>query len=73
MLVSAIPYFFRKPKMREIVLIKEQGRKNFIKRISQVKDNKYFVVGDNKKNSLDSRKFGWVAKEQILGKMIFVL
>ena len=38
-----------------------------------LKDDEYFVVGDNRENSLDSRKFGPVEKKQILGKTHYVL
>jgi len=31
----------------------------------------YFVMGDNSANSLDSRYYGTVAKEKILGRMVF--
>lgn len=33
-----------------------------------IPENMYFVLGDNRKNSLDSRTFGFISKEQIIGK-----
>lgn len=45
--------------------------KIIIKRVFKIKDNKYFLVGDNQKNSTDSRGFGLVDKKSIIGKMIF--
>ena len=38
-----------------------------------LKSNEYFVMGDNRENSLDSRYFGPVDKEQILGNTNFVI
>ena len=34
----------------------------------EVSDNGYFVLGDNRSNSMDSRVFGEFSKKQILGK-----
>jgi signal peptidase I len=35
--------------------------------------NEYFVIGDNYGNSLDSRMFGSIRKEQIIGKIPVVI
>lgn len=37
----------------------------------QVKDNQYFVMGDNRPNSLDSRRFGPIDKDLIVGRAFF--
>jgi nickel-type superoxide dismutase maturation protease len=66
---SSIPYVFRNPRVGDIVILLH-GR-CIIKRIARIKENKVFVVGDNKKQSSDSRNFGWIGKEKIIGKVIF--
>lgn len=37
----------------------------------QLKENEYFVLGDNRNNSTDSRVWGAVYQEQITGEVVF--
>lgn len=67
-LVNRLSYFFRKPKLRDIVVLKRETY--IIKRIAAIKGNQIFIIGDNKKESKDSREFGWVSKKEIVGKVI---
>lgn len=71
-LVSSIPYLFSKPKINDIVAFrKKKTGKIFIKRIADIDKGKYFVKGDNEKDSVDSRSFGWIDKKEIIGKVIY--
>lgn len=67
-IASSIPYIFSEPKIGDVVVFKDE--KVFLKRIEKIKEGKYFLTGDNKKNSLDSRKIGWIVRQKILGKVI---
>ena len=68
-LVNRLSYFFKKPKIGDLVVLKRE--KYIIKRITKIKDNKIFVEGDNKKESIDSRGFGWVDRKRIVGKVAY--
>ena len=69
-LVSSLLYLFKKPKIGDIVAFKEVD-KILIKRITSISKGKYFLAGDNQQDSLDSRKFGLISKQKILGKVIY--
>lgn len=42
-------------------------------RIWQLAENEYFLMGDNRELSIDSRSFGAISRENIVGKVIFPL
>lgn len=63
-------YLWSKPKVGDMVAIKVED-KEMIKRVQKVHDREYFVMGDNKKKSTDSREFGPIKKSQIIGKVIW--
>lgn len=68
-LVSSCPFILSKPKVRDVVVFKHEN-KFYIKRIKKKRDDKYFLEGDNSKDSLDSKKLGWIEKKDIIGKVI---
>ena len=71
-LATPLFYLFKNPKINDIVVFKFRGE-ILVKRVVAFGDNKYFVEGDNKKDSLDSKSFGLLTKNQILGKVIIKL
>lgn len=62
--------WFYKLEKGDLVAVKKDA-KDMIKRIKAIKEEEIFVLGDNEKVSLDSREFGWVKKEEIIGKVIW--
>lgn len=70
-LVSEIPYLFKKPQPNDVVVVKLENNLILVKRIIKIVNGKYFVLGDNKKDSMDGRSFGNLSRKQILGKMIY--
>lgn len=63
-------YLFSKPKVGDIVVVKHQG-KEMVKRIHYILGREYFVQGDNKKESIDSRSFGAIDRSQLIGKAVW--
>jgi signal peptidase I len=48
------------------------GARDFfqIKRVTDYQDGKFFITGDNKEFSTDSREFGWITGAEILGRLL---
>lgn len=62
---------FTKLRKGDVVVIRHPVTKTFLlKRISKSSENKYFVMGDNKEESRDSRHFGTIGKNLIVGKLL---
>lgn len=72
-LVSVLPYLFKTPRINDIVAFRDKNNKILVKRIVKVNGVRYFVQGDNKHDSLDSRQFGYIDKNMIVGKLIYKL
>ena len=73
-IINRFSYLFKNPSIGDIVLVKKPKESRVIlKRVTEVKNDLYFLSGDNKKESTDSRKFGYIQKKHILGKMLVKL
>jgi len=70
-LVSDLSYLFKSPKIDDIVAFKGKESEVLIKRIKGIKNGKFFLRGDNKDDSFDSKNFGYIEKENIIGKLIY--
>ena len=63
-------YINRKPEVGDLVIIKIKERE-MVKRVGSVSSNQVFVKGDNNQESTDSRHFGPVSMDQVMGKVIW--
>lgn len=69
-LVNRAAYLFKKPLKGDIVALHDpRDGKILIKRIREIKGQEYFVQGDNKNSSTDSRVFGMIERHDLIGKV----
>ena len=62
--------WFYKVQPGDMVVIKQDG-KEMVKRIQKIDGRCIFVAGDNSKESTDSRHFGPIRLDQVVGKVIY--
>ncbi|MBI2011331.1 S26 family signal peptidase [Candidatus Daviesbacteria bacterium] len=62
-------------KINDLVILKnpENSKQYLVKKIKEIRNGKYFVIGENKNKSRDSRYYGWVNRENIIGKVFKIL
>lgn len=64
-MVSGDIIVFQHPN-RNVIMVKR------IKNLRGEEEKAIFVIGDNKKSSIDSRRFGWIPGDNVLGKATFI-
>ncbi len=71
-LVNRWAYVFSSPREGEVIVLRdpERAERFLVKRIAAVGEGGIVVAGDNKKYSRDSRKFGPVIRELLVGKVM---
>ena len=73
-IINRLAYLFAQPKPSDIVALKHPNKRNkiLLKKIKKVfSGDQFFVVGENKSDSEDSRSFGKINKSLIIGKFWF--
>ena len=53
----------------DIIVFQLPNEKPFIKRVTAIENNEYYVLGDNTNNSKDSRHYGLIHKDDVIGKV----
>ncbi|OGH13552.1 MAG: hypothetical protein A3H50_00310 [Candidatus Levybacteria bacterium RIFCSPLOWO2_02_FULL_37_10] len=67
---NVLVWKFAKPKIGDVVVLKV-GDRIYIKRVKEIKNQEFFLIGDNKRESIDSREFGWIDQKDIIGKVVY--
>lgn len=89
LIVDELSYNLSDPKVGDVIIFRPpmDQSKFYIKRIvglpgdiidvngqkTTLKDNEYFVIGDNRDNSSDSRKWGPLPEDLIVGRALLRL
>jgi phage repressor protein C with HTH and peptisase S24 domain len=60
----------KKVKVGQVYVYTQDGRE-VIKRLTQVRGEEMFFVGDNRALSSDSRTFGWVGPDRLIARVIW--
>ena len=71
-LVDKMSYLFSKPRVGHIVVVRHPQKPNLLllKRIVKEQKDRYWIEGDYTSRSIDSRHFGWLKKDLVVGKVI---
>ena len=60
-------------KIKDIIIFKHSGNEDIIiKRVTNIDGDEYFVEGDNSLHSVDSRVYGSIAEENIIGRVCWI-
>lgn len=71
-LVNRWAYLLRGPAVGDLVVAKHPTEERFlVKRVAEVEPDGCFLLGDNEEHSVDSREFGRVGNDLIVGKVLF--
>ena len=76
-LIDSWTYLKQPPQVNDILITKrEKNSLVLAKRLTKTRTNKnkteLFIEGDNQNRSVDSRRFGWIRDEYLIGRVEFV-
>lgn len=73
-LVNTLSYVLSRPKEGDVVVVRHPEESRYlVKRIVRVEGKDFFILGDNRDYSVDSRQFGPVPRELIIGRVLLRL
>lgn len=62
--------WFRKLRIGDVIIFFHDGKEK-IKRVSDQKDGRVYVLGDLEDASTDSRHFGWLSIDSVIAKVVW--
>lgn len=62
--------WYNRLKVDDVIIFKHHGREK-IKRISKIKEDELYVLGDHAEASSDSRTYGWIDSSEVIAKVIW--
>lgn len=72
--VITFPYIFSQPRIGDVIVFKHIVPPFiYCKKIKKIINDDIWVEGENKEHSIDSRKFGFIKRKNIIGRVIFKL
>ena len=57
-------------KPGQVVIVQHEGKEK-IRRVSEVKNNRIFILGDHPETSIDSRHFGWLPMKAVRARVVW--
>ena len=75
--IDSWAYQVQPPQINDILIVKRSANSMvLVKRLTKIRTRKnqteLFIEGDNQNRSVDSRRFGWVDDDYLIGKVVFV-
>lgn len=64
-----VAWRWRRPRIGDVVIVRHH-RLELIKRVSQLDDEKVYLLGDNPEESTDSRHYGWLPRNSIMAVVV---
>ena len=72
--VITFPYIFSQPRIGDVIVFKHIVPPFiYCKKIKKIINDDIWVEGENKEHSIDSRKFGFIKRKNIIGRVLFKL